>query len=199
MHESMRRLFDLAASGRKVPAVTGDSALGLALNESPQTIYNWKKRGVSEGGAIKAAELFGGNAAELLGRPVETSTLAPAGVAQKMSHIELSLLPPLIWEDVVELARADELPDHFFVEMPDDALAPRLLKGEKIGFRKASKMDRAFPRNVCLISVEGRLYVRRIGQDEQERQIAVALDDAFPSFRTFKVEAVMFMRAADSI
>jgi hypothetical protein len=81
MHESMRRLFDLAASGRRAAAITGDSALALALNESPQTIYNWKKRGISEGGAIKAAEVFGGNASELLGRPVEASTRTAAGVA----------------------------------------------------------------------------------------------------------------------
>lgn len=35
------------------------SDLANALNESPQNITNWQKRGISKAGAIKAAEAFG--------------------------------------------------------------------------------------------------------------------------------------------
>lgn len=51
MHPSISRIYDI--SGAKQP-----SDLAKLLHESPQTIANWSKRGVSKAGAIKASALF---------------------------------------------------------------------------------------------------------------------------------------------
>lgn len=51
MHESMVRVFQLAEG-------MTPTQLALAINELPQTITNWSKRGISKGGAIKVATLF---------------------------------------------------------------------------------------------------------------------------------------------
>lgn len=55
MHESLKRL--MSASGENTVA-----GLSRRLNESPQTITNWGKRGVSHSGAIKAGLLLGTSA-----------------------------------------------------------------------------------------------------------------------------------------
>lgn len=52
MHPSMERAFQ--ASGNMSP-----TELGLAIDESPQNITNWSKRGISKGGAIKISKIFG--------------------------------------------------------------------------------------------------------------------------------------------
>ena len=51
MHESMVRVFQLAEG-------MSPTQLALAIDELPQTITNWSKRGISKGGAIKVATLF---------------------------------------------------------------------------------------------------------------------------------------------
>lgn len=51
MHESMVRVFQLADG-------MSPTQLALAIDELPQTITNWSKRGISKGGAIKVATLF---------------------------------------------------------------------------------------------------------------------------------------------
>lgn len=51
MHESMVRVFQLA---KGMPP----TQLALAIDELPQTITNWSKRGISKGGAIKVATVF---------------------------------------------------------------------------------------------------------------------------------------------
>jgi phage repressor protein C with HTH and peptisase S24 domain len=48
----MERAFQ--ASGNMSP-----TELGLAIDESPQNITNWSKRGISKGGAIKISKIFG--------------------------------------------------------------------------------------------------------------------------------------------
>lgn len=50
MHPSLQRLLDLSGKNQE--------DLARALDESPQTITNWKSRGVSKSGAIKASALF---------------------------------------------------------------------------------------------------------------------------------------------
>ncbi|MNG43674.1 HTH-type transcriptional regulator PrtR [compost metagenome] len=50
--ESLERLLKAAGN-------ISQEELARALDESPQTITNWKKRGVSKAGAIKASALFG--------------------------------------------------------------------------------------------------------------------------------------------
>lgn len=50
MHSSLQRLLELTGKNQE--------ELARAMDESPQTITNWKKRGVSKSGAIKASALF---------------------------------------------------------------------------------------------------------------------------------------------
>lgn len=57
----MKRLLDFAkkATKGKTDAIHDFRALGLALEESSATITNWKSRGVSRDGALKAERIFG--------------------------------------------------------------------------------------------------------------------------------------------
>lgn len=59
-HASFARLLTAAAANKRVQEdkVT-DTELADWLDESPQTIFNWKKRGVSLPGARKAEQAFG--------------------------------------------------------------------------------------------------------------------------------------------
>lgn len=50
--DSLERLLEVAGN-------ISQDELAKVLDESPQTITNWKKRGVSKAGAIKASALFG--------------------------------------------------------------------------------------------------------------------------------------------
>jgi len=52
MHESMTRVFQIAGG-------ISPTELALKVDELPQTITNWSKRGISKGGAIKVAAAFG--------------------------------------------------------------------------------------------------------------------------------------------
>ncbi|RSN83334.1 helix-turn-helix transcriptional regulator [Acinetobacter baumannii] len=52
MHDTMKRAFQV--SGNMSP-----TELAIAINESPQNITNWSKRGISKGGAIKVGSKFG--------------------------------------------------------------------------------------------------------------------------------------------
>ena len=54
-HESLRRLLEAAAD----KAVHGPSALAEKLGETPQTVTNWGRRGVSKQGAVKAQNRLG--------------------------------------------------------------------------------------------------------------------------------------------
>lgn len=57
-HPSLERLLTFAYG----LSIDGPSALAAALNESDQTITNWRSRGVSQAGALKAQLKLGCNA-----------------------------------------------------------------------------------------------------------------------------------------
>jgi hypothetical protein len=56
LHESVERLY---AAAKELAGVEGKSAVARLLNESPQAVNNWERRGISEGGALKAQAAFG--------------------------------------------------------------------------------------------------------------------------------------------
>jgi hypothetical protein len=58
IHESAQRLTD-ALSAFDPSAEVNPTYVARVLNESPQTVTNWRNRGVSEAGAINAQRLFG--------------------------------------------------------------------------------------------------------------------------------------------
>lgn len=96
MHESLRRLFALALEDAKAD---GASALAKALDEVPQTITNWGKRGVSKDGALKAQRLFGWSAAWI--RHAEEPKrigAQPRPLSKEMAHLltDVETAPELI-------------------------------------------------------------------------------------------------------
>lgn len=64
MHETAERLYKAALL---LKGIKGQSALATALGQTPQTIYNWEKRGVSKEGALTAEALWGVSALWLRG------------------------------------------------------------------------------------------------------------------------------------
>lgn len=101
MHPSTERLYQVAAQQK--PPIVGQSAVAKWLNESPQVVKNWEKRGVSQRGALKLAQqsdvlagwvLTGEGAAPSL-KPVEAPSPAvtlPAEYRQLLIDLE-DLLP----------------------------------------------------------------------------------------------------------
>lgn len=117
------------------------------------------------------------------------------GVDQQLSYPAITLPSVTLWEVVMDKEKMPTIPADLMVEMPDGALAPKILKGEHIWFKPASS---ASPRNVVLIEAAGRRWIRRYAEDA-DGPIAQAMDDAFPSFSSFTILAVMYMRPQDSI
>lgn len=56
VHPSLERLLAIAAEVKKTK---GPAALASALNESEQNLNNWRLRGVSKSGALKAQGVYG--------------------------------------------------------------------------------------------------------------------------------------------
>lgn len=192
MHETARRLYEAAdAIGR----LTIPAKVAIALGESQQTLKHWEKRGVSQRGMVNACALWGLNMTWLKsgsGLMLSKSSQEAHGV----SYQPLQTPPITKWEDLVKVESMPALPADLMLEVPDNALAPRgLSKGQHIWFKAASAAE---PRNVVLIEANGRRYIRRYAEDAQG-PFAQALDDAYPSFREFKVVAVMHMRPESSI
>lgn len=68
MHPSMTRLLTCAQEATKGQrrAITDFKELGARLGESSAVISNWKSRGISKDGALKASRLFGCSATWLI-------------------------------------------------------------------------------------------------------------------------------------
>lgn len=68
MHQSMARLLKCAqeATRGQRRAVTDFKDLGARLGESSAVMTNWKSRGISKAGALKASRLFGCSASWLM-------------------------------------------------------------------------------------------------------------------------------------
>lgn len=56
IHESAQRLFDIAL---ELADAKGPAAVAELLNESPQVVTNWARRGISERGALKVQAAIG--------------------------------------------------------------------------------------------------------------------------------------------
>lgn len=81
MHESAKRLLDAARDARSVVACSNFGELQKALAVSPARMTNWKARGVSKEGALKAQETLGCSANWVLtgvGEPFPGPSAPPA-------------------------------------------------------------------------------------------------------------------------
>jgi hypothetical protein len=133
MHPSYVRLLEQAVEITRhddVP-VRNHADLARKLIESAQTVHNWKTRGVSRDGAIKAAPIFG--------IPVQyvMEGVGPKRVAQSVSQ-DSARMPPQSDATKVEWETMDydQLPDVFEVVIPDNAMADRVKKGYRVTFEK---------------------------------------------------------------
>lgn len=74
MHETMKRLYEAA---EKLQGITGQTALAKFLNQSPQLLNNWERRGMSKGGMLAAQDQIGCSATWLqTGNPPMEVTIA---------------------------------------------------------------------------------------------------------------------------
>ena len=154
VHESMQRLLQFATASTKGQrnAVVDWKTLGRRLAVSSAVMTNWKKRGISEGGALDAEAKLGCSASWLRsgrGPHVAGSTVAQsppavwnasaqargatrrgAPVAHLVSQPTLSDAPLFAWEQLMK----NDLPRQFRVALPDDAMAPDLNAGDEVVF-----------------------------------------------------------------
>lgn len=172
---------------------------------------------VRDGGAfgstnnIKAAKLFGLNPewlatgrgpraarehsrpADLQLAPAPQHSLDPSGLAHALSPQPFTLPPSLSWEQVMQ---SQELPESFVIDVPDEALSPKLPAGTKIVMERAA---RASPGECVMVQDKrGARYLRRYVQTPDGFE-AQALGDAFASLHSerdgLQVLAVMVWRA----
>lgn len=84
MHESMKRLLDYARSapGPTGKAVRGFADIGAAMGVSSAVLSNWKARGLSKDGALKAEAAFGCSAQWLLSGVGTAMVVTPLATGQ---------------------------------------------------------------------------------------------------------------------
>lgn len=142
MHSSLQRLIDCAIEatrGTARPVVTL-SDLADRLAESPQTINNWRTRGVSQSGALKAESAFGcspmfireGAGVAFGATPIQAP--AQSLMAQPVSLQAVQTVPSITWEQIKMSVGKDGLPPVFRVQMVDNAMAPRAGAGAWVQF-----------------------------------------------------------------
>lgn len=143
MHESMQRLYKAAKDLR---GMEGQSAVADLLGFSPQVLNNWEKRGISQGGAIRAQEKIGCSpswvtkgegwmaATQPISYPVNPSSFRKVWVVGKGQ----GGLPERVWTDgdhpvgatdaYAEVATADQ--HAFLVRVVESSMSPRFQPGE---------------------------------------------------------------------
>lgn len=167
MHISLKRLIDCAISATRGAAhpVATLSDLADQLGESPQTINNWRSRGVSQSGALKAEAVFGCSPRfirEGAGPAMPASPSRAVGqsrVAQPVSLEAVQTVPSITWEQIRMSVGKDDLPSVFRVQMTDNAMAPRAGAGAWVQF---SSTETARPGDGVLVcDAQGNPYFRQ--------------------------------------
>ena len=138
MHASTARLYHAASTLR---GKTGQTNVANLLGQSPQTLANWEKRGVSKDGALLAEQLLGIAPLWLLQgigeMAVSPMRMTPSNEGKKPMDIAVDFtLFPLITQETLMDTRM-VLPQHFRLAMPDDALADRIPRNTMLVFERA--------------------------------------------------------------
>lgn len=102
--------------------------------------------------------------------------LQPAGLAHGMSYLA-DTVPYLTRE---ELMQTKDLPEAFWVELPDDALAPKLPKGTVVRF--STGIEPAWGNIVLLRDAKGASHVRVHTQDHEHEWRASATSEVYMPF-----------------
>lgn len=90
MHETMIRLYQAAD---ELAGLIGQSDVARYLGQSPQTLNNWERRGMSKGGMLIAQRRFGCSAVWLETGQGDMCDLAPADEHQDLITAWEDLLP----------------------------------------------------------------------------------------------------------
>lgn len=122
-----------------------------------------------------------------------SQTARSAGVAHSMSLYEITVPPTTKWEDLMTLG---EVPEHFTVAMPDDALAGFIERGTGLIFERS---DSAAPGKTVLVEdKDGNRFIRRYAQVRGDHWRAIATSEVFGSLDSLehglRVLAVMRWR-----
>lgn len=147
MHPSAQRLY---AAAQALANKSGQSNVASLLNESPQTMRNWEKRGVSSAGALSAAKILGCSAVWLSTGEGQMSALATDSSkplpylrtnvkeVPALGHGNGGTMPERLWTDgdypvgvtdeYAELATSD--PHAFLVGVKGPSMIPRFNPGE---------------------------------------------------------------------
>ena len=187
MHPSMNRLLECAtlATALLPPSkrVTEASDLIRALNESSGTITNWKSRGVSKQGAVKAEQAFGCPASWVL-HGVSPTKAWPAAQhsneGARTPHLVNDsaaapyILDPttILWESIL----INPLPSRFALVINDESMPP-LRPGHRAVFRPAA--DATAGDTVLLRDGSGHLYIREYQFRTPDTWRAVARNPSF--------------------
>lgn len=161
MHPSTKRLLDAAREATRESAAPVHTWADLArhMGESPQTISNWKQRGLSKDGAIKAERLYAVSVDHLLTGAGKSAEKAPLQ-AQLMSLSARTVVPlQLRWEELLPM---EETPEEFQVALPDDAMAPEAKAGWLVQFD--SRQEPKFGNGILVRDRTGTLHFRRYRQ-----------------------------------
>ena len=163
----------------------------VRLDISPQVLTNWKRRGVSKEGAIKAEAEFGCSVQYVLegvqggteneeydlNTPMFSRAPAPPpkGVGQSVAHFKshqaVDDLPTLQWGDLV----LEPVPEAFKLVMPDNSMAPRAPLGTVVHFRRSSEAKQGA--GVLVRDAAGNFYFRRIQQRTPSHWRALAVNE----------------------
>ncbi len=110
-----------------------------------------------------------------------TNTAPIQGVHDKLYKFTVLSMPPvgMSWEAAVSTAESD-LPNLFFVEMPDDSLAGYIDQGTEIVFDKHQAPRVGKP--VFIETADGRRFIRNYAEGRAGSWRALATSDAFLSF-----------------
>lgn len=119
-------------------------------------------------------------------------------LAHDLSLSAITLPSLLSWGVFVQ---TKVIPEMFTLQVPDGALAPRLLKGEKVVFERA---ETASPRQCILVeTAKGERFMRRYAQGASGAWQAQAVDDAYVSLDAerdgLRILAVMIYREGSEI
>jgi hypothetical protein len=188
MHPSLARLLRCAhdATATASKPIQTLAQLQVRLDVSPQTMNNWKNRGVSKAGAIKAAKEFGCAVTAILDEqpgwmephhPKEGAR--PGGaLAQEMIQRPYIVAPTVQWERIL---KKTDLPAEFYVVLVDDAMAPKAPAGTKVKFKRDGKPA---PGDAVLVAdQEGELYFRVYHAGLHGAWEAHATNDVYPTLQ----------------
>lgn len=155
MHDSFARLLNAyrAAVPEERRADRELVELGIRLQASPQTLTNWKRRGVSKEGALKAEEIFGCSPAFIL-EGVDQPPASTEGVGGAAGSTALSVgdVATLLAEALDAMPDADR-------DLVAQQIAHLVRRGPNV--RLASSIDALAPVDVSLPAQKS--AVRQVG------------------------------------